>query len=203
METYREKASRKFKQQPLVPIGTLATTAALIMAMTKLRKGQSASLNRWLRVRVVAQGFTIVAVAAGSWMYGSQKGSISHQDEAAANAQEKAKEERASFEERLKVAEETHRIESQLTTGKVAREKERETEKKGETVSQIEKSGGILDEVVRARARAQSQIKAQQNAKASAPTPSEKHEQALTKTSHPWYSLSRWFSSDKGSDKSP
>lgn len=77
--------------------------------MTKMRKGQSHSLNNWLRVRIVAQGFTVAAVVAGSWAYGVQR-PMPELDTSA--AQEKAALERAAFEDRLRAAEELTRAES-------------------------------------------------------------------------------------------
>ncbi|KAF8270025.1 hypothetical protein EI94DRAFT_1572365 [Lactarius quietus] len=119
-ETYREKALRKFKQQPLVPppspltdvndyYRSCCTTVALVIAMTKMRKGQSRSFNNWLRVRIVAQGLTVAAVVAGSWAYGVS--TPASQLETAA-AQDKAIQERAAFEDRLRLAEEITRAES-------------------------------------------------------------------------------------------
>jgi len=111
-ETYREKALRKFKQQPLVPVGAAATTVALVIAMTKMRKGQSHSFNNWLRVRIVAQGLTVAAVVAGSWAYGSARPTPELD---ATAARDKAAEERIAFEERLRLAEEVTRAESGST----------------------------------------------------------------------------------------
>ncbi|KAI0058331.1 hypothetical protein BV25DRAFT_1762283, partial [Artomyces pyxidatus] len=108
-ETYREKATRKFKQQPLVPLGALATTVALIVAMTKMRKGKAQSFNNWLRVRILAQGLTVAAVVAGSWAYGSASVPQHVADEQA--AAEKARTDRVAFEERMRAAEEVHRVE--------------------------------------------------------------------------------------------
>lgn len=127
-ETYREKALRKFKQQPLVPVGApspiphfdmlitrftgaAATTAALVIAMTKMRKGQSHSLNNWLRVRIIAQGLTIAAVVVGSWAYGTARPA---RELDASAAQDKAAMERVAFEDRLRMAEEVTRAESGL-----------------------------------------------------------------------------------------
>lgn len=131
-ETYREKALRKFKQQPLVPVGApsltvhveaysltslqtgaAATTVALVIAMTKMRKGQSRSLNNWLRVRIIAQGFTVAAVVVGSWAYGTSKPTPELDTTAAL---EKAAQERVAFEERLRLAEEVTRAESGLAS---------------------------------------------------------------------------------------
>ncbi|KAI0317809.1 hypoxia induced protein conserved region-domain-containing protein, partial [Amylostereum chailletii] len=110
-ETYREKALRKFKQQPFVPIGALATTAALVIAMSKMRKGESKSLNTWLRVRVLAQGLTVGAIVLGSWTLGTGRAAQTHVQESAAAALEKVEAESAGFKARLREAEESHRVE--------------------------------------------------------------------------------------------
>jgi hypothetical protein len=92
--------------------GAAATTAALVIAMTKMRKGQSRSLNNWLRVRIVAQGLTIAAVVLGSWAYGTAR--PTPEFDASAAALDKAAQERAAFEDRLRFAEEVTRAESGL-----------------------------------------------------------------------------------------
>ncbi|KAH7883077.1 hypoxia induced protein conserved region-domain-containing protein, partial [Phlebopus sp. FC_14] len=98
-ESYGEKAWRKFKEEPLVPIGTCATIYALVMAAVKLNRRESRSFNYWLRARIAGQIFTVGAV----YMYYQRR----EQDTAA--SQEKAGEqyterERKEFEGRLKVA---------------------------------------------------------------------------------------------------
>jgi len=96
-----------------VPLGALATTFTLLMAANKLRKRQSKDMNYWLRARVVAQGFTIVAVVAGAWMMGRTTPQIDQsareQDETLVGSQK-----RREFEERLKDAEENHRREQEI-----------------------------------------------------------------------------------------
>lgn len=89
--------------------GAAATTVALVIAMTKMRKGQSHSFNNWLRLRILAQGLTVAAVVAGSWAYGVS--TPASQLETAA-AHDKAIQERAAFEDRLRLAEEITRAES-------------------------------------------------------------------------------------------
>jgi hypothetical protein len=83
------------------------------MAANKLRKRQSKDMNYWLRARVIAQGFTIIAVVAGAWMVGQTKPQIDQaaheQDEMLATLQK-----RREFEERLKDAEENHRREQEI-----------------------------------------------------------------------------------------
>ncbi|GAA5967663.1 hypothetical protein JCM3765_005844 [Sporobolomyces pararoseus] len=68
-----EKFSRKFKEEPLVPIGSLATVVALVAASSALQKGNRAQFNKMLRLRVAAQGFTVIAALGGSVYFGSQR----------------------------------------------------------------------------------------------------------------------------------
>lgn len=70
------------------------TTAAFINAYLALRRGDSKQANRMFRARVLAQGFTIVAMVAGSMYYGKDR-------EKTAELR-KLKEERDAEEKRLK-----------------------------------------------------------------------------------------------------
>ncbi|OJA21248.1 hypothetical protein AZE42_02522 [Rhizopogon vesiculosus] len=121
-ESYQEKALRKFKEQPLVPIGTLITCGALIMAMVKMRRGDSQSLNNWLRVRVIAQGATIAAVCAGTYAFSSTAGEETKQtrqlDEIHAHREARAGRDRKEFEDRLKDAERQWKETQDTVSGK-------------------------------------------------------------------------------------
>ncbi|KAG8965319.1 Respiratory supercomplex factor 1, mitochondrial [Tulasnella sp. 419] len=68
-ESYLQRGWSKCKQQPLVPIGVIATCAALGAAFRELKRGNSTRLNKFLRLRVVAQGATIAACVVGSFIY--------------------------------------------------------------------------------------------------------------------------------------
>ncbi|KAN0066318.1 Respiratory supercomplex factor 1, mitochondrial [Thecaphora frezii] len=68
-ETPKEKLFRKLKQEPLVPIGSLLTCAALIVASNHLRKGNRNQFQKALRWRVGFQGLTILGAVAGSFYY--------------------------------------------------------------------------------------------------------------------------------------
>lgn len=63
---------------------------------------------------MIAQGFTIIAVVAGAWMMGQTKSQIDksarEQDEMLVGLQRR----REEFEERLRNAEENHRIEQEI-----------------------------------------------------------------------------------------
>ncbi|KWU46206.1 hypothetical protein RHOSPDRAFT_32202 [Rhodotorula sp. JG-1b] len=68
------KFSRKFKEEPLVPLGCLATVAALLGASSALQKGNRTQFNMFLRYRVAAQGLTLVAALGAANFMGSRAG---------------------------------------------------------------------------------------------------------------------------------
>eukprot|EP00938_MAST-03A_sp_MAST-3A-sp1_P004730 g4730.t1 len=66
-ETAGEKFWRKFKMEPFIPIGCVATVGILCAGLANFRKGGSASMSqRMMRMRVIAQGFTVAAFVAGA-----------------------------------------------------------------------------------------------------------------------------------------
>ncbi|KAE9387782.1 hypothetical protein BT96DRAFT_948111 [Gymnopus androsaceus JB14] len=69
-EGYKEKAIRKTMENPWVPLGTLVTAGALVMAAVRLRQGDSRKFQVWLRFRVAFQAFTIFAILGGLYKYG-------------------------------------------------------------------------------------------------------------------------------------
>ena len=71
--TQYQRLTRKFKEEPLVPIGILATCTALFGASVALRKGNQSSANKFFRWRIYAQGFTVLAMVAGSVYYGDTR----------------------------------------------------------------------------------------------------------------------------------
>ncbi|SCV05645.1 LANO_0H12046g1_1 [Lachancea nothofagi CBS 11611] len=80
--TFYEKMVYHCKQQPLVPLGTLATTVAVILAAQNVRTGNKRNAQKYFRWRVGLQGATLVALVAGSFIYGkSEKDRISKEDE--------------------------------------------------------------------------------------------------------------------------
>ncbi|KAF8950037.1 hypoxia induced protein conserved region-domain-containing protein, partial [Flammula alnicola] len=105
-ETWSEKANRKFKENPWVPIGCLATCGALVMSAIKMRQGQSKNMNYWLRTRVVLQGLTLVVLVAGSMSI--QKSRNKEIADAGVGKNEEGllrnEKERQEFEERLREA---------------------------------------------------------------------------------------------------
>ncbi|KAH8303731.1 hypothetical protein KR018_008973 [Drosophila ironensis] len=65
METTKEKLMRKIKENPLVPIGCVATTAALTAGLYNFRTGNRKMSQLMMRSRIAAQGFTVLALIAG------------------------------------------------------------------------------------------------------------------------------------------
>ncbi|OJD29493.1 mitochondrial hypoxia responsive domain containing protein [Diplodia corticola] len=70
-ENRMQKLTRRLREEPLIPLGCLLTCWALIGASRAMKAGDHHQTNRMFRRRIYAQGFTIVAMAAGS-MYWSE-----------------------------------------------------------------------------------------------------------------------------------
>ncbi|XP_026467061.1 HIG1 domain family member 2A, mitochondrial [Ctenocephalides felis] len=64
-ETTREKLIRKMKENPVVPFGCLVTAVVLGMGLANFRKGDMAKSQKYMRLRVLAQGFTVAALMGG------------------------------------------------------------------------------------------------------------------------------------------
>ncbi|OZJ06423.1 hypothetical protein BZG36_00464 [Bifiguratus adelaidae] len=65
-ETPWDRIVRKSKEEPFVPAGIALTCFALVAATVGFRQGNRAYANSMLRLRVAAQGFTVLAAVAGS-----------------------------------------------------------------------------------------------------------------------------------------
>ena len=68
-------------------------------------------MNYWLRARIGAQFFTVVALVGGTYYLNKSNVEKKAQEEAEAAAERER--ERLAFEERLKAAEEAHRLEQE------------------------------------------------------------------------------------------
>ncbi|XP_026733440.1 HIG1 domain family member 2A, mitochondrial [Trichoplusia ni] len=68
VETTKEKFYRKFAENPFVPIGCLATAGALSYGLWSFRTGRRKMSQNMMRLRIVAQGFTITALVVGVMM---------------------------------------------------------------------------------------------------------------------------------------
>lgn len=68
-----QKLWRKLKQEPLIPLGCAATCYALYQATKSIRQGDHNQTNRMFRARIYAQGFTLIALVAGSIFYQDER----------------------------------------------------------------------------------------------------------------------------------
>ncbi|KAK9380259.1 hypoxia induced protein conserved region-domain-containing protein [Kockiozyma suomiensis] len=64
----------KCKEQPLVPIGVIATIWALSKSAISIRQGNSRKANKYLTTRVALQGFTIAAMVGGTALLNNRDG---------------------------------------------------------------------------------------------------------------------------------
>ncbi|KAG9789951.1 Respiratory supercomplex factor 1, mitochondrial [Exophiala dermatitidis] len=72
-ESRSQKLWRKLRQEPLIPLGCAATCYALYMASKSMRAGDHHQTNRMFRARIYAQGFTLLALVAGSIFYKDER----------------------------------------------------------------------------------------------------------------------------------
>lgn len=68
-----QKFSRRLKEEPIIPLGCALTCYALIQATKSIRAGDHVRTNRMFRARIYAQGFTLLAMVAGSMYYSTDR----------------------------------------------------------------------------------------------------------------------------------
>ena len=67
------KFTRRLREEPLIPLGCLATCYALYAASRSIRSGNAIKTNQMFRARVYAQGFTLAAIVLGSVFYQDER----------------------------------------------------------------------------------------------------------------------------------
>lgn len=60
--TFMTKFKRLWLEQPLVPIGLITTIGFLVAGLTSMRAGNKIRSQMMMRGRILAQGFTLVAM---------------------------------------------------------------------------------------------------------------------------------------------
>ncbi|KAK6178017.1 hypothetical protein SNE40_012861 [Patella caerulea] len=68
IETNYDRFIRKSKENPFVPMGMGVTTLALSYGLYQMKTGDRQMSQRMMRVRIVAQGATVVALMVGVLM---------------------------------------------------------------------------------------------------------------------------------------
>ncbi|KAG6955828.1 hypothetical protein JG688_00011723 [Phytophthora aleatoria] len=69
METGWQKMKRRCQEEPLVPLGCLATVGVLVGGLASFRRAADAATQQmFMRLRVVAQGATVVAMSLGGFI---------------------------------------------------------------------------------------------------------------------------------------
>ncbi|KAL7949704.1 hypoxia induced protein conserved region domain-containing protein [Trichoderma barbatum] len=133
-----QKIKRKLREEPLVPLGIGLTVFAFVNAYRALRRGDSRQANKMFRARVAAQGFTVIAMVAGSMYY--------NKDREKSKELRKLKEERDNEEKRQRWI---HELEVRDEEEKLIKEtiKQRQSEIAGAataTEAQTQGTGGVL-----------------------------------------------------------
>ncbi|KAL1961017.1 hypothetical protein VTO42DRAFT_4905 [Malbranchea cinnamomea] len=67
------KLGRRLKEEPLIPIGIVATCYALYRAYRSMKVGDSQQVNKMFRARIYAQAFTLMACIGGSIYYKAER----------------------------------------------------------------------------------------------------------------------------------
>ncbi|KAF7914008.1 uncharacterized protein EAF01_000414 [Botrytis porri] len=68
-----QKLTRRLKEEPLIPLGCILTSLALVGATRSIRAGDHNRTQRMFRARIYAQGFTLLAMVAGSMYWDSDR----------------------------------------------------------------------------------------------------------------------------------
>ncbi|EFY84770.1 mitochondrial hypoxia responsive domain-containing protein [Metarhizium acridum CQMa 102] len=135
-----QKVVRKLKEEPLVPLGIGLTVFAFVNAYRALRRGDSRQANKMFRARVAAQGFTVIAMVAGSMYYS--------QDRQKTKELRKLKEERDAEEKRQKWIKELEARDEEEKMIKASMEKRRQKLEAADTAANNGEegagTGGIL-----------------------------------------------------------
>jgi hypothetical protein len=144
------KLWRRLKEEPLIPIGCAATVYALYQATKSIRQGDHHQTNRMFRARIYAQGFTLVALVAGSIFYKDDR--LKRKRFEAAVEDKKAAEKRDKWLRELEARDNEDREWRERFKGVAQRAKEAEEIARGEArrgAEMVEEKFGTKEEGVK------------------------------------------------------
>ncbi|KAK5113668.1 hypothetical protein LTR62_003295 [Meristemomyces frigidus] len=121
-ESRYQKFQRKVLEEPLIPLGCALTCWALIEATRSIRSGDKHRTNRMFRRRIYAQGFTILAMVAGSAYWESDRQKRNQYNELKSDVEKKEKHEAwlKELEARQEEEDELKRLRERYMKGQVA-----------------------------------------------------------------------------------
>ncbi|KAK0252728.1 Respiratory supercomplex factor 1, mitochondrial [Friedmanniomyces endolithicus] len=127
-----QKLQRRLKEEPLIPLGCLLTCWALFEATRSMRAGDRYRTNRMFRRRIYAQGFTIVAMLAGSAFWQGDRKKRNQFNELVSDQQKKEKHEAwlRELEARQEEEDELQRVREKMISRRVAEKTSEQSVKK-------------------------------------------------------------------------
>ncbi|PNS21820.1 Respiratory supercomplex factor 1, mitochondrial [Sphaceloma murrayae] len=125
-ESRWQKLRRRLLEEPLIPLGCALTCWALFEASKSMKTGDKHRTNRMFRRRIYAQGFTILAMLAGSAYWETDRAKRRQYDELSEEKKRKDKHEQwiKELEVREEEEQEMRKIRREMMRGSAPAEKE-------------------------------------------------------------------------------